>query len=138
MRVLMNFQHREKWVVSFLAGDARTPVGRSFTVPDMETLLRVVERLSGDPERARVDVYNWGRGSVWVDLSESQRNYFGIVYITVDPKDHRIVVSPRIREEFSNGRDYYALHGKQLRDPVNILARPNPEYLEYHSSEVFR
>ena len=59
-------------------------------------------------------------------------------YITVDPKDRRIVVSPRIREEFSNGRDYYALHGKQLRDPENTLARPDPEYLDYHSSVVFR
>lgn len=59
-------------------------------------------------------------------------------YITVDPKERRVAVSPRIKEEFSNGRDYYALHGRQLREPVNTLARPSAEYLDYHSTEVFR
>jgi putative restriction endonuclease len=32
----------------------------------------------------------------------------------VDPKDRRIAVSKRIREEFENGRDYYKLEGLPL------------------------
>ncbi len=65
MRVLLKFQHREKWHVSFLAEDVRTPAGRSFTLLDTDTLLRAVEKLGGDPERARIDVCNWGRVSVF-------------------------------------------------------------------------
>jgi hypothetical protein len=35
-----------------------------------------------------------------------------------------IVVSPRIREEYENGREYYALHGRPLAQPQNSLAIP--------------
>ena len=35
-------------------------------------------------------------------------------YLTVTP-EHRVEVSRRIREEFENGRDYYALHGQPLK-----------------------
>jgi len=38
-------------------------------------------------------------------------------YVTVDPEGMRLVVSGRIREEFSNGRDYYALRGRPLARP---------------------
>jgi hypothetical protein len=31
--------------------------------------------------------------------------------MTVDPEKKTIVVSPRIHEEYENGREYYALHG---------------------------
>jgi len=37
-------------------------------------------------------------------------------YMTVAP-DHHIEVSSRIRQEFDNGREYYALHGKEIRLP---------------------
>lgn len=77
VRLLLTFHHREKWHVSFLAEDAKTPVGRPFTVPDMETLLRIVEKLGGNPDRVRTDVYNWGRGSEWVEMSDAQHRYFG-------------------------------------------------------------
>jgi putative restriction endonuclease len=32
-------------------------------------------------------------------------------YLTVDADDMTIVVSPRIKEEYENGRAYYTLHG---------------------------
>ncbi len=31
---------------------------------------------------------------------------FPISHLTVDPKDRRMVVSKRIKEEFENGKDY--------------------------------
>jgi len=37
-------------------------------------------------------------------------------YVTVTPAGH-FEVSRRIRDEFENGRDYYALHGKAIRVP---------------------
>ncbi len=59
-------------------------------------------------------------------------------YITVEPGNLRIVVSRKIREEFENGRDYYALHGKNLARPINPLAIPNADRLRYHAEHVFK
>lgn len=59
-------------------------------------------------------------------------------YMTVNPKDRRIVVSKRIKEEFENGKDYYKLEGQVLREPNDAWARPALENLEYHFSIRFR
>ena len=61
---------------------------------------------------------------------------FGDVYVTVDP-DMRFVVSPRLHEEFENGRVYYALDGRALANVSDRLPdQPGREFLEWHSSEV--
>ncbi len=59
-------------------------------------------------------------------------------YLTVDPKDRRIVVSKRIKEEFENGKDYYKLENQLLREPLEQWARPLTENLEYHAYNRFR
>jgi putative restriction endonuclease len=59
-------------------------------------------------------------------------------YITVDPANRRVVVSKRIQEEFENGREYYVLEGSQIREPIDLWARPSAENLEYHAYNVFR
>jgi putative restriction endonuclease len=59
-------------------------------------------------------------------------------YLTVDPQDRSIVVSKRIKEEFENGRDYYKLEGQRLREPIELLAKPSKDNLEYHAYNVFR
>jgi len=51
--------------------------------------------------------------------------------------DMRVEVSPRIREDYENGRDYYALAGRPLRLPADPAARPNPLFLDWHASERF-
>lgn len=51
--------------------------------------------------------------------------------------DMRVEVSRRIRVDYENGRDYYALAGRPLRLPTDPLARPNPAFLEWHASERF-
>jgi putative restriction endonuclease len=58
-------------------------------------------------------------------------------YVTVTPQ-LRFEVSGRIRGEFENGRDYYALHGRRLRLPVREGLAPAREYLDWHASNVFR
>lgn len=58
-------------------------------------------------------------------------------YVSVDPLDRRFVVSGRIREDFENGRDYYALHGRQLRDPRDQRSIPSKENLSFHAERVF-
>jgi putative restriction endonuclease len=50
----------------------------------------------------------------------------------------RLEVSGRIREEFENGRDYYRLHGVEVRRPGRVDAAPASAYLDWHASNVFR
>jgi putative restriction endonuclease len=58
-------------------------------------------------------------------------------YVTVTP-DRRFLVSKAIRDEFENGRDYYALHGMTIRETLSSEARPAEEYLEWHARERFK
>ena len=58
-------------------------------------------------------------------------------YVTVTP-DYRFEVSKRIREEFENGRDYYALHGREIFKPAKLEERPSPEFLQWHNGARFR
>lgn len=58
-------------------------------------------------------------------------------YVTVD-RNSKFVVSRRIREEFENGRDYYALHGKTITSPVSKMAAPDPAMLEWHNEHCFK
>jgi putative restriction endonuclease len=57
-------------------------------------------------------------------------------YLTVTP-DLRIQVSRRIREEFANGRDYYALAGREIRLPEDPGQQPDMRSLEWHAETVF-
>jgi putative restriction endonuclease len=58
-------------------------------------------------------------------------------YVTVTP-DLRFEVSRRIREEFENGRDYYALHGRAIHAPTKIESQPDPSLLSWHNGSVFK
>jgi putative restriction endonuclease len=61
---------------------------------------------------------------------------FDLGYVTVTPA-HIFEVSPRIREEFENGRDYYAMHGKPLLVPRRSDLRPDAEALGWHNQQRF-
>lgn len=59
-------------------------------------------------------------------------------YLTLT-KEFHVEVSKRIREEFSNGREYYALHGKRLVSiPDQAANRPDPLFLEWHQNNCYR
>ena len=62
---------------------------------------------------------------------------FDAGYVTVTPS-MQLRVSRRIREEFENGRDYYALEGASVRLPLPPAPPPSAEYLEWHGDTVFR
>lgn len=57
-------------------------------------------------------------------------------YLTVTP-NYRLDVSMRIREEFHNGREYYALRGHRIYLPEKESERPMENFLEWHNSHVF-
>ena len=47
-------------------------------------------------------------------------------------------VSPRLREEFGNGEQFYAKAGQVIELPARRADRPNREFLEWHLDEVFK
>ena len=58
-------------------------------------------------------------------------------YITVD-KNLTVEVSHRIKEDFGNGKEYYAHHGSKLIIlPERKDHLPNPHYLEWHNENVY-
>jgi putative restriction endonuclease len=57
-------------------------------------------------------------------------------YITVTP-DYYLEVSKRIREDYENGRDYYAFHGKEIRKPKAGASRPSKENLIWHNENRY-
>jgi putative restriction endonuclease len=70
-------------------------------------------------------------------LRSDLHRLFDLGYVTVR-SDHRFVVSPRLRDEYSNGRSYYSLEGREILLPPDPGSHPSPELLEWHGSEVFR
>ena len=58
-------------------------------------------------------------------------------YMTVTD-DHRVEVSQRIREEYENGKEYYAYHGEKLQNlPEHNLDQPSADYLQWHQQEIY-
>jgi putative restriction endonuclease len=70
-------------------------------------------------------------------LRSDLHKLFDLGYITVTPS-LVVEVSRKIKEKFENGRDYYALQGKNLT-VVPFLARdrPSEKYLDWHNKERF-
>jgi putative restriction endonuclease len=58
-------------------------------------------------------------------------------YLGVDPQ-YRLLVSPRLREEFGNGEQFYARAGQVIAIPERRAERPAREFLEWHVDEVFK
>jgi putative restriction endonuclease len=58
-------------------------------------------------------------------------------YVTVTP-DLRVKVSKAIREQYANGRDYYALDDRPLiTRPDRTIELPSRDFLEWHNKKVF-
>lgn len=57
-------------------------------------------------------------------------------YITVTPDLH-LQVSPRLKQDFDNGRSYYPYNDRVVRVPANLDERPSPEHLDWHVKNVF-
>ena len=59
-------------------------------------------------------------------------------YLGVDDK-LRLHVSPRLRDEFGNGEDFYARSGESLVSlPTRRVDRPNREALTWHMDTLFK
>lgn len=67
-------------------------------------------------------------------LRSDLHKLFDLFYLTITP-DFHVEVSKRIKEEYKNGREYYALHGKELNLPSNSEYLPSREYIEWHNQK---
>ena len=57
-------------------------------------------------------------------------------YVTVSP-DLRFEVSQRIRDDYENGRAYYALQGREIRVPDDPRQRPDDGALVWHNENRY-
>jgi putative restriction endonuclease len=69
-------------------------------------------------------------------LRRDIHSLFDLGYVTITPDLH-FEVSRRIREEYEDGRAYYALHGKAIVLPLKTECRPDRATLEWHNESVF-
>ena len=58
-------------------------------------------------------------------------------YVTITT-NHHFEVSNRIKEEFDNGEEYRALHGKKIWVPPAPQFKPGSDYLTWHNDNVFK
>jgi len=58
-------------------------------------------------------------------------------YLTITSQLN-LEVSRRIKEEFKNGKEYYAHHGVKIFIPSESIYRPSIENLQWHNENVFK
>ncbi|QNI37504.1 hypothetical protein [Edaphobacter albus] len=83
-RVLMNFQsYTGIWSVHFIDANCRTPIGKKTRYIDfvsIEELRYFVKRCNPDAEQLEEfehDIRAWGRGSIYVNLTDEQYRRLG-------------------------------------------------------------
>ena len=71
-------------------------------------------------------------------LRSDLHKLFDLGYITVTP-ELRLEVSPRLKAEWENGREYYAYHGKEfICRPADVGNLPSAEFLQWHNENRFK
>lgn len=83
----------------------------------------------------------WGDGgphrvSNGLLLRADVHRLFDAGYVTVTP-DLRFQVSRRLKDEFENGKVYYAVDGQRIAAPRSEVDRPDPDCLRWHNENVF-
>lgn len=70
-------------------------------------------------------------------LRSDVHKLFDLGYVTVQPTG-KFRVSSHLRDEWHNGKVYYALENSKIRAPENPDYAPSAELLEWHNDTVFR
>lgn len=70
-------------------------------------------------------------------LRSDLHKLFDFGYVSITP-ELSVEVSRKIKEEFENGRDYYALHGRKLLViPSAVKDQPSSQFLQWHNQNVY-
>jgi putative restriction endonuclease len=70
-------------------------------------------------------------------LRRDIHSLFDAGYVTISP-EMKFEVSRRIKEEFENGRHYYALHGQTVAKPVDPRGQVERSALIWHNENCYR
>jgi hypothetical protein len=113
-------------------GASSPPAGRQQCAVTTEHSLPVLEAAHIRP---------WAAGGTHsipngVPLRRDLHRLFDLGFVTIRP-DMRFSVSRTLRDDYSNGRAYYELDGRELRLPDRDDLRPDPAVLSWHEAEVF-
>jgi putative restriction endonuclease len=71
-----------------------------------------------------------------IALREDVHTLFDKGYVAVD-EDYRFIVSPRLRETYENGREYYRFHGTPIQLPEPSVLSPSKEAIRWHLENVY-
>jgi putative restriction endonuclease len=69
-------------------------------------------------------------------LRQDVHTLFDRGYLTIT-SEHKVEVSKRIKDEFHNGKEYYALHGSEVWLPEDARLQPGSEYLSWYNENVY-
>jgi putative restriction endonuclease len=58
-------------------------------------------------------------------------------YIGIDT-EFRLQVSPRLRDDFGNGDEFYSKEGAEITLPLKAIERPSQTFLTWHLQNTFR
>jgi putative restriction endonuclease len=97
------------------------------------------ERVLPALEAAHIRPYGEGGGHEVPNgllLRRDVHSLFDRGYVTVTP-ELRFEVSRRIKEEFENGRDYYALQGRRVQVPERAIEHPDGGALRWHNENRY-
>jgi putative restriction endonuclease len=70
-------------------------------------------------------------------LRQDVHTLFDRGYLTVT-RDYHVEVSRRLKDEFDNGKEYYALQDRNIVLPESPIFRPSEEQLIWHNENVYR
>lgn len=57
-------------------------------------------------------------------------------YVTLSP-DYRLEVSRKVKGDYENGREYYSLQGHDVRQGLDELVWPDPEFVAWHREHKY-
>lgn len=70
-------------------------------------------------------------------LRSDVHRLFDLGYVTVTP-EYRFRVSPRLMDDFHNGREYERFEGRTIHTPRSAPLQPDRDLLDWHGQVVFR
>ena len=73
----------------------------------------------------------------WRSASGYLHQLFDQGYVTITP-EYRLEVSPRLKEDYRNGRSYYPLHRSSVSIPTAAADAPSVDFLRWHNERVYR
>ena len=69
-------------------------------------------------------------------LRRDLHRLFDLGYVTLAP-ENQFEVSRRIYEDFENGQEYYALHGRRIEVPQQSEKQPSRDVIEWHNNNRY-